>query len=193
MNQVSQYLHDTAEVIRNLPVAQIERIAALLWQACQEGRQIFVVGNGGSALTASHLACDLGKGTATPGRRRFKVLALTDNIGLITAYANDLSYEDIFVEQLINFFQPGDVVLGISGSGNSENVLRALRYARERGGITIGFTGFSGGKMKDIAEECLIVPKHDMQMVEDAHYVLMHLLMQLFRRKMQQEGDSSTS
>jgi len=127
MNQVSQYLHDTAEVIRNLPVAQIERIAALLWQACQEGRQIFVVGNGGSALTASHLACDLGKWTATPGRRRFKVLALTDNIGLITAYANDLSYEDIFVEQLINFFQPGDVVLGISGSGNSENVLRALR------------------------------------------------------------------
>lgn len=193
MDQVSQYLNETAEVIRNLPVAQIERIASLLWQACQEGRQIFVVGNGGSALTASHLACDLGKGTATPGRRRFKVLALTDNLGLITAYANDLSYEDIFVEQLINFFQPGDVVLGISGSGNSENVLRALRYAREHGGITIGFTGFSGGKMKDIAEECLIVPKHDMQMVEDAHCVLMHLLMQVFRRKMQQEGDSGTS
>lgn len=193
MDQVSQYLNDTAEVIRNLPVDQIQHIAAILWQACQEGRQIFVVGNGGSALTASHLACDLGKGTATPGRRRFKVMALTDNIGLITAYANDVGYEDIFVEQLINFFQRGDVVLGISGSGNSENVLRALRYARERGGITIGFTGFSGGKMKDVAEECLIVPKHDMQMVEDAHYVLMHLLMQFFCRKMKQETEAPAS
>jgi D-sedoheptulose 7-phosphate isomerase len=186
VNQISQYLNDTAEVIRSLPVAQIERIVETLWQACQEGRQIFVCGNGGSAMAASHLACDLGKGTATPGRPRFKVIALTDNVALITAYANDLSYEDIFVEQLINLYQPGDVVLGISGSGNSENVLRALRYAREQGGVTIGFTGFAGGKMKDLAEECLIVPKHDMQMVEDAHVVLMHVLMQVFCRKMKQ-------
>ena len=186
MSQVSQYLEDTAGVIRSLPVDQIERIAEILWQACREGRRLFVCGNGGSALTASHLACDLGKGTVTAGQPRFKVMALTDNLGLITAYANDLAYEDIFVEPLINFFQPGDVVLGISGSGNSENVLRALRYAREHGGVPLGWTGFSGGGMKDLAEECLIVPKHDMQIVEDAHYVLMHVLMQVFCRKMQQ-------
>ncbi|HIE53167.1 MAG TPA: SIS domain-containing protein [Armatimonadetes bacterium] len=189
MDQVRDYLYRTAEAIRALPVEQIERIIDLLWQARQEGRQIFVFGNGGSAMTASHLACDLGKGTARPGHRRFKVLSLADNVALMTAYANDLAYEDIFVEQLINLFQPGDVVIGISGSGNSENVLQAVRYAREHGGVTIGFTGFQGGKLKDLAEECLIVPSNDMQNIEDAHLVLTHILMQVFHRRVEEETE----
>jgi len=175
-----------AGVLQALPVGQLERIVETLWRAWEEERQIFLVGNGGSAMTASHWACDLGKGTAVPGVKRFKVIALTDNVALITAYANDRSYEDIFVEPLINLFQPGDVVVGFSGSGNSENVLRALRYARENGGVTIGFTGYEGGKMKDVAEECLIVDSHDMQHIEDAHLVLTHVLMQVFCRRMKE-------
>ena len=182
-DKINQYLNDTTKVIGGLPTDKIEGIVNKLERAREEGKQIFICGNGGSAMAASHLACDLGKGTAKPDKPRFKVISLADNMATITAYANDLSYQDIFVEQLINLFQPGDVVLGISGSGNSENVLRALRYAREHGGVTIGFTGFDGGKMKDIAEECLIVDKHDMQMVEDSHLILIHILTQGFMER----------
>src|SRR5437588_10211177 len=144
-----RYFDSSIRVVAELPYTNIERIADVLYEAYREDRRVFLFGNGGSAALASHLACDLGKGTCLAGarERRFRVLALTDNIPLITAWANDTSYEQIFAEQLCNFIQPGDVAFGISGSGSSPNVLLALQVARELGATTIGLTGFKGGQM----------------------------------------------
>jgi len=140
-------------------------------------------GNGGSAALASHLACDLGKGTAVNGIRRFRVLSLTDNIPVITAWANDASYEDIFAEQLRSFVEKGDIVLAISGSGNSSNVLNGLRVARELKAYTIGLTGYQGGKMKDLCDLCLIVPSDNMQFIEDLHVCISHAIFTAVRHQ----------
>lgn len=188
MQGAEEYRQRLMRVLEALPVEVIGEVAEALWRARSEGKTIFLCGNGGSASTASHIACDLGKGTARPGRPRFRILALTDNIPTMTAYANDVSYADIFVEQLKNLFQPGDVVIGISGSGNSENVLRAVRYARERGGLAIGFTGGQGGRLKGEVDLCLIVPSEDLQQIEDVHLMVGHILMQEFCRRMAREA-----
>lgn len=189
MSQVTDYLNHTTQVMLRLPVDDIERLIELFDAARREGRRIFACGNGGSASLASHLACDLNKGCSQPGRRRFRIVALTDNLATITAYGNDLSYADIFAEQLQNQFEPGDVVLGISGSGNSENVVRALRWARERGGLTCGLIGFGGGRMKDLCDVHVIADSHDMQHCEDAHVVVMHLMMQALAGKVAADVD----
>src|SRR5215207_8522054 len=142
--------------------------------------QVFVVGNGGSAATASHFAVDLGKGASLDAERRFRVLSLTDNVPWITALGNDLSYEDVFVEQLKNFARPGDLLLAISGSGNSENVLRAVRYANSIGCRTIGLAGFAGGKLREQAQECLVVNSDHMGRIEDGHFIVQHLIVYYF-------------
>ena len=135
------------------------------------------MGNGGSALAASHIGCDLGKGpTHTGFKNRFKVTALTDSISTITAWANDSSYEDVFVEQLRGNIEKGDVIIGISGSGNSENVIKAVEFANENGATTIGLTGFDGGKLGKAVKVSLNVPVDDMQIAEDLHIVIVHLI-----------------
>jgi D-sedoheptulose 7-phosphate isomerase len=151
---------------------------------------IFLLGNGGSAATASHLACDLGKGTVAPGRKRMKVMSLTDNLPLITAWANDTQYEDIFAEQLAHFISSGDLVMGISGSGKSKNVLNALKLAKECGALTIGLTGFDGGEMKDMVDYCLIVPSTNMQQIEDCHLIITHLIFSLLRDRIAKRSDN---
>ncbi|MFZ5571887.1 MAG: sugar phosphate nucleotidyltransferase [Thermodesulfobacteriota bacterium] len=155
-----------------------EKIVALILEAYEHGRHIFVMGNGGSGATASHLACDINKGCCFDLEKKFKMICLNDNMPTILALANDVSYEAVFVEQLKNFFLPGDLVIGISGSGNSENVLRAIRYARENEGRTIGLSGFSGGKLARLAEVPFIAAVDDMQQVEDIHMVVVHMIMQ---------------
>lgn len=170
-----QYFEVHQRVAAAIPHDLINQIADELLKAYEVGRTVYLFGNGGSASLASHLACDLGKGTAyCNGGKRFRALALTDNIPTMTAWANDSSYEDIFSEQLRNFVQPQDVAFAISGSGNSENVLRALQVAREGAATTIGITGFKGGKMKSLCDICLIVPSDDMQVIEDLHLALAH-------------------
>jgi D-sedoheptulose 7-phosphate isomerase len=171
-----RYMERTAALARALPVGVIAEIVDVLIRACEAGRFIYVMGNGGSAATASHLANDLGKGGMTGFPRRFKVLALTDNVPLMTAWANDTAYEHVFEEQLRNFCSPGDVAIGISGSGNSPNVLNALRLARECGAVTVGLTGFAGGALSALADHCLIVPSDDMQHIEDMHMVAAHVI-----------------
>lgn len=183
MSQITDYLEATTRVQRALPVADIERLVAALEDAWRAGRRIFVCGNGGSAALASHLACDFNKGCSPEGKPPFKVVALTDNLATITAYANDVSYPDVFVQQLRNLYQPGDLVLGISGSGNSENVVRALTWAREHGGVTAGLIGYGGGRMKPLCDVHVIVDSRDMQHCEDAHTIIVHLLMQVFVKK----------
>jgi len=168
------YFLGVGSVLRSLPFAMIDRVADALWHAYLEGRAVYVFGNGGSAALASHCACDLGKGTVINGNRRFRVLALTDNVPLMTAWANDACYDDVFSEQLIPLIEKGDVALAISGSGNSPNVLKALDVAREAGAYTIGLTGFQGGKMKPLCDLCVIVPSDNMQVIEDLHVSINH-------------------
>ena len=141
------------------------------------------MGNGGSASTASHLACDINKNVCLGLKKRFKVICLNDNIPTMLAYANDLSYKDVFLEQLKNFFWAGDMVMGISASGDSKNVLKAISYASENGGKTIGLCGFQGGKLAEIVDIPLIIQGDDMQKIEDVHLIVVHMLMQALNRK----------
>jgi D-sedoheptulose 7-phosphate isomerase len=168
------YFRGLAATLENLPHEGIGEIAKVILRAYQDRRAVFLFGNGGSAALASHVACDLGKGTSTAGPERFRVLSLTDNVPLLTAWANDLKYEDIFAEQILNFVEPGDVAFAISGSGNSPNVLKGLRVARDAGAYNIGLSGFRGGDMKALCDLCVVVPSDNMQVIEDVHLSISH-------------------
>ena len=148
-------------------------------------RKVFLFGNGGSAALASHFACDLNKGTTAPGKfpRHFRVLSLTDNAPLITAWANDTSYQQVFAEQLRNFVESDDIAFGISASGSSPNVLLALEVARESGAINIGLTGFQGGKMPGLCDLCIVIPSDNMQIVEDLQLSIAHALFTVIRHR----------
>lgn len=182
------YFENYHRVLAELPYAKIEQVADALHRAYQHDRRVFLFGNGGSAALASHFACDLAKGTIPPGnrRKRFRVLSLTDNIPLITAWANDVSYERVFAEQLRNFLQPGDIAFGISGSGCSPNVLLALELARESHAFTIGLTGFNGGKMPGLCDQCIIIPSHNMQIIEDFQLSITHALFTTIRHRIRE-------
>ena len=181
----NQYFKELQHTIARLPKEGIDRIADTLVGAYRAGRMVFLCGNGGSAALASHFACDLGKGTAyCNGGKRFRVLALTDNLPTLTAWANDLSYEDVFSEQLRNFVEPRDIAFAISGSGNSKNVLNALRVAREAGAVTVGISGFQGGAMKSLCDVCVVVPSDNMQIVEDLHLAIAHSIFRIVHARM---------
>jgi len=160
-------------------------MADALVRAYEAGRVVYTFGNGGSAALASHLACDLGKGTAyCNGGKRFRVLALTDNIPALTAWANDSSYDDVFSEQLRNFVQSEDVAFAISGSGNSKNVLNALHVARQAGATTLGISGFQGGQMKPLCDVCMVVPSNNLQIIEDMHLATAHSIFRIVYSRM---------
>jgi D-sedoheptulose 7-phosphate isomerase len=164
---------------------RVDLIARLLYRAYEEERTTYLFGNGGSASLASHFACDLGKGTWIPGSdlKRFRATALTDNLPVLTAWANDSGYEDVFAEQLSGIIQAGDIAFAISGSGNSKNVLKALHVAREAGALTIGIGGFEGGEMKALCDVSLIVPSDNMQIIEDLHLSIAHCLFTLVKNQ----------
>jgi D-sedoheptulose 7-phosphate isomerase len=183
MDVIQEYLDDLQTTLSNLPLADIEQAVEVLLHARLNDKQVFTLGNGGSAATASHFACDLGKNTVVPGYPRFRVMALTDNMPLFSALANDYGYEHVFAEQLANLVRPGDVVIGISGSGNSANVLNAMRLANEIGATTIGMTGFDGGKLKDLVDICILAPSNCMEKVEDVHLILEHLVSTAVRER----------
>ena len=180
-----EYFEMYRQAIANLPYAEIDRVIDELLLAYERSKHIFIFGNGGSAALASHFACDLGKGTVVGenDQKRFRAMALTDNIPLMTAWANDHCYEQIFAQQLQNFVVPGDVTFAISGSGNSPNVLRGLEVARHHGSRTIGLTGFEGGKMKAMCDICLILPSNNMQLVEDLHLGVTHAMFSVIRQR----------
>lgn len=179
------YLDQLKELLSVFPHAPFNEIADTLMSAYNSGKQIFIMGNGGSGSTASHFACDINKGCCSGLEKKFKVICLNDNVPTMLAYANDLSYDKIFVEQLKNFVHKGDVVIGISGSGNSENVIQAVSYAKEKGAGTIGLTGFDGGKLAQLVDISLVVDIRDMQKVEDVHMIIVHMLMQYFCKALQ--------
>jgi D-sedoheptulose 7-phosphate isomerase len=176
---ISDYLKGLRNTIEDLDVGEIDQVCRIFKNAYDQERTIFLMGNGGSASTASHIACDINKGACLNAKKKFHVMALTDNLPVITAIANDINYDSIFLEQLKSFAKPGDVVVGISGSGNSPNVLKGIEYARQTGCTTIGVCGYDGGKLKTLVDCCFHVKINDMQIVEDLHLVLGHILMRV--------------
>jgi len=182
---IGDFLDGLKQVVETIDRAAIGRAVELLFTAWQRGNTVFICGNGGSASTASHLAADLCKCTIVPDRPRFRAVSLVDNVPLVSALVNDEGWENVYVEQLKTWFRRGDVVVGISvhgGSGQeraglwSQNLLRAMDYAREHRGYALGFSGFDGGAMKDLADVCIVVPYHTTPHVEAFHVVLHHLV-----------------
>ena len=177
--EVGAYLDRVREEIGRLSHDEIEVFADLVYERYQNGRFVFVIGNGGSGANASHLCEDLGKSTVKDfeSQKRLKIMSLTDNTPYILAWANDTSYDRVFVEQLKNFAGEGDLLIAISGSGNSPNILRAVEWANAHGLTTLGVTGFSGGKLKQIAHHGLHCPIDDMGIVESLHLVAFHYIL----------------
>jgi D-sedoheptulose 7-phosphate isomerase len=175
-----EYLRRLNREVDRVDRAALQRWAELVYRAWENGRFVFIIGNGGSGLTASHMSEDLGKGSLPEAalqdesQKRLKVLSLTDNVGWITALGNDLAYDQIFVQQLMNYGSPGDVVIAISGSGNSRNVLNAVDWANRHGLVTFGLTGYDGGKLREMQQDGLQVDLSDMGMVESIHLCLFH-------------------
>ncbi len=183
---ITEYLDTVRAALAVVDVSSIEAVTECLFEAYLQGRTVYTMGNGASAALASHMACDLGKGTARdlalgPGQRstrRLRIICLNDNIALLTAYSNDIAYEDVFVEQLKNLLRPDDVVIGVSGSGGSPNVLRAMEYARLAGATTVGFTGNqpSAEQMRLRADLMIEAPLDLMEQIEDLHVVFHHIV-----------------
>jgi D-sedoheptulose 7-phosphate isomerase len=178
------YLLAVQGLLARLDHAIVDRMVDVIWRGYEEGRTLFLFGNGGSAALASHFACDIGKGTIAGKRKRLKTIALTDNVALITAWANDKAYDAIFAEQLESLAEKSDIVLAISGSGNSPNVIRGLEAARRIGAETLALTGFEGGRAKPLADLCLVVPSDSMQLIEDAHLCATHAIFLAIRQRM---------
>jgi len=190
---VDSYFDKVVGAIRQMPRPMVDQIVSALLEAYDMGRMVFLFGNGGSAALASHFVCDLGKGVSNGLSKRFKAMAFTDNVPLMTAWANDAKYEDIFAEQLANFVRPDDIAFAISGSGKSPNVLKALKVAREAGAFTIGLTGFEGGEMKYLCDLCLIIPSDNMQVIEDLHLSVTHAVFTALRAKICQENSEAVA
>ena len=181
INFIKLYTSQLTQVLNALPEDKLFEINDILQDARETGKQVFVIGNGGSAAAASHMVCDFSKNTREAGKNRIRALCLNDNIPSIMAYANDEGYEVIFSEQLLALGRAGDVLIVISGSGNSANVLKAIETAREMKIKVVGLIGFQGGKVKDLADVCLIIPSDSMEMIEDIHLIINHMLAGLLR------------
>ncbi len=180
---IEDYLKGLRSCLDEISKQDIEGIVDIIFTAYKKGKRVFIIGNGGSATTASHFARDLQIGTAVEGKPRVKAFSLTDNVALITALANDIDYSSIFKEQLVGQIDEGDVVIGISASGNSLNVLRAIEFARSQGAVTIGLIGFGGGKLKEFTHKFIVLSSKDYGQVEDVHLALDHIISYLVKER----------
>jgi D-sedoheptulose 7-phosphate isomerase len=178
-SSIEAYLSKLKSIIDELSIDSINDFINILVKAREEDRTIFIMGNGGSSATASHFVCDFNKGASNEREKPFKFICLNDNIPSMMAYANDLGFEEIFAQQLKNFLKKGDVVIGISGSGNSKNIIKAIEYTNRKGGFSIGLTGYDGGRLGSLVNLHLNIPINDMQIAEDLHMVLDHCVMQI--------------
>jgi len=185
---IDTYLVELEAVVRAISRAEVEAAVMALFENWRERRHVFLIGNGGSAATASHMANDLNKFTIVEGQPRFRAMALTDNVPLLTAVGNDLSYEDIFVEQLRNWLRPGDLVIGISASGNSRNVVKGAAYAKAHGARVVGFCGQPGGQLAQLADLKVIIPSSQIGQQEDGHMILDHVISLALRELIRAEG-----
>ncbi len=187
MHSIPRYIEKLKQVLDHLPTQSVEELIAVLLYARTHGNKVFFMGNGGSGATASHFATDLGKGTARAGLPRFKGFALNDNLPTFSAYANDMGYETVFAEQLRAFVERGDIVIGLSTSGKSRNVLEAMKVAREASALCVGFTGFDGGVLQRLVDLNLHIPDDNVGRVEDGHHIMMHLICDMIRSQQPDE------
>ena len=179
MQQIDNYIQSLNSTLNLIDKSAINELKIAFEKTKITKSQIITFGNGGSGSTASHMVCDILKGCSYGKKDRYKILCLNDNIPTLLAYSNDVSYDEVFLEQLKNYMSEGDLVIGISGSGNSKNVIKAIDYANDNGANTVAFTGFKGGELKDKAKISIHVPVDDMQITEDVHVIVMHMLYKL--------------
>lgn len=180
---IKDYVNEEIRLLQELDVPLVNELMNALVKAYENEATVYVFGNGGSASTASHMANDFNKGISEYTDRKFRICCLNDNVPTVLAIANDIGYEDIFSFQLRNKVKPEDLVIGISGSGNSQNVINALDYAKEQGATTIGWVGFDGGKVSKMTDITFHVPIRNMQLVEDMHLILNHLMMYVIMKE----------
>ena len=171
---IEQHFDHVHDALQRVPPETVDAIVDLVVDTYRNDQNVFILGNGGSASTATHFACDLSKATIAAGKRRLRVSSLTDNVAVLTAWANDTSFDRVFAEQLLSLLRPGDAVIAVSASGNSPNVLAAMEVAMATGARTAALVGFSGGRLKDIAGVVVHVPVDDYGVVEDCHLVVEH-------------------
>jgi len=176
VESITTYFIQLEQMVRDISLPDLQNVLDLLEEAYHNGHRVFIMGNGGSAATASHFALDLAKNTIMSGAPRLKAISLTDHVPLITAWSNDTAYEHIFAEQLANLIEPGDVVLGISASGNSLNVINAIRLAKQYRAYTVALLGAKGGKIKDMVDAYVLAPGQNIEQEEDAHMILAHVI-----------------
>lgn len=174
---IKNYLYQEQQILNELNIESINQFINILLDANKQDGIIYICGNGGSASTASHFMNDFNKGVESFNGHSFRFMCLSDNVATITAIANDISYNDIYAHQLKNRLKSGDIVIGISGSGNSLNVINAIDYANSCGNITVSLTGYDGGILKNISTHNVHIPINNMQIVEDMHLILDHLIM----------------
>ncbi len=188
-NPVDTYILELQNTLMQLPTARIQEAIDLLVEARTERRQVFIMGNGGSASTASHFVCDLAKNTRNPELPNFRVIGLTDNMAIFSALANDEGYENVFAQQLASFVEADDIVIGISASGNSANVLNAIELGNKVGARTIGMTGFDGGQLRKMVDIDIHIPSDCIEHVEDIHLMLEHLICKAIKEMAAGETD----
>ncbi len=176
MHFLRQYASELQETLSDLPFSAVNMAVARLFSAWSDRRQVFIMGNGGSAATALHMAADLSKNTAVPGFPRLRAVSFNDNMALFSALGNDTAYDQVFREQVLTYVDAGDVVIAISASGNSPNVLNAVVAARELGATTIGMSGYYGGKLAEMVDIPIVVPNHSIEQIEDVHMMLEHMI-----------------
>jgi len=191
MDNIRNYISILQQTMDQLPTQLIADVIVVLQKARIQGNQVHIMGNGGSASTASHFVCDLAKNTRCEGLPHFRVIGLTDNMALFSAYANDEGYENVFSQQLANLIKPGDVVIGISASGNSQNVVNAIEEAQKHIVTTIGFTGFDGGRLGQIVDINIHVRSNIIEHVEDIHLMLEHIIIKMIKEQIQSVGKTS--
>jgi D-sedoheptulose 7-phosphate isomerase len=195
-DKIEQYWHELASIMQAMSFDMLAKAAELLLDCYRRDSTVFILGNGGSAATASHFACDLAKGTQVRGLPAFRVISLNDNVPLMSAWANDTNYERIFAEQLSTLVRPGDLVITISASGNSPNILAAAKMARKAAATVLALTGRDGGKLSRMADFTIYIPSTSIEQVEDAHLVIAHSLCVVLREQLRtlsmlQEVESS--
>lgn len=179
---IQSYLEELKDLIGSIDVNNLSKAISSLKEANEKGKNIFLIGNGGSAATANHFVCDFGKNAIKGDANRFKVISLCDNSSYLTAYGNDCGYDSVFVEQLKNLMEEEDLVLAISASGKSPNIVKAVKYAKEKNGLVIGLSGCDGGELKSLSDIDINIPVSCYEQIEDLHLVITHIIVYCFKK-----------
>ncbi|MHB1376105.1 MAG: D-sedoheptulose-7-phosphate isomerase [Candidatus Humimicrobiaceae bacterium] len=178
---IHDYINSINIIMAGLDIEKISEVIVKIGEAHKNKKRIFVIGNGGSAATTNHFVCDLGKNAIKDDENRFQIISLSNSVSCITAYGNDVGYESIFAEQLKNLMQMEDIIICISASGNSPNIIKAVEYAKKKNGIIISLTGFKGGRLKEISDFNVNVPSDSYEKIEDAHLIITHIIVYWFK------------